>query len=958
MVELGPVTAALEDEVKGKLRQHGIVVWLDKDGHYTSYVDQLAERYASETFPFPVVSFRGSYLELLFKLEPYGNGDFPDRVLIHMPGHINESIRKTPLLELYEAGKEYNRALGTIIRNAATGKVPPDAIEAYLNNGVSDLAAADHWLATVISQPQDDLSTYFNAIDLEWILEGLVRGQDAFKAKLNDESSRQQLLDHLYRRTGLDSNFVCFYHGGSIPSFQELGEICAAWLMCVEYVHDLARLPNLPELQPIKELSPPLVKTCEQLVKHLRERQPDIYVRLANTVEETRLKEELSQIRPEDLGKIDTFKGEETAILKSAITALQNGRWQQAQNWADTRNQAASFWLQRDPTRRIEWSLIKDAANLGCLIAAQSRPLKGTHTLRDALDYYTQAGHEVDNAHRRFEQQRLKLLESSLPHFNELYEVANQLRVDYRAWADALATDFATLCESEGFLPETDLQQRTLYDQVVHPLTQQSKGKVAYFLVDAFRYEMAAELMPELKEAGAIVDLKGRFAELPTLTSVGMNVLAPVNQSGKLVLTGQKGFKGFKTGEYTVNAPDNRARAMGERSVDNVSSGRRRSRLMTLNEVCDRSITSLKQSCADADLIVVHSKEIDDAGEANVGLFTFEESIRQLKSAWNHLKSAGIQHFVFTADHGFLLQDQTTRMEAKYGTKRDPERRHVLSDELRREEGCVTLPLAALNYEGQDGYLLFRRDTAVFAKGKGDATFVHGGNSLQERVIPVLTVSHRHKAGNITAQYVIEVEALAQAFNCNRLRLRLQPAPESQGVLQFSGSAQINLALRVPDREDITVLVKEVIGATIKNQIISITDKQDWVEVFFDLAGSQTERVRVEVFHPDRMEQVEPAAPVEFFDVSSQGTPEPTKPEPVTTSPDDWQNSFEDESIRRIFVHLQQHGSITEVEMTQMLGNARQVRRFARDFETYLSRIPFSVRIETAASGKRYVKDI
>lgn len=58
--------------------------------------------------------------------------------------------------------------------------------------------------------------------------------------------------------------------------------------------------------------------------------KPDIYVRIANTVEEIRLKEELSQIRPEDLGKIDMFKGEETAILKSAIIALQNGRWQQA----------------------------------------------------------------------------------------------------------------------------------------------------------------------------------------------------------------------------------------------------------------------------------------------------------------------------------------------------------------------------------------------------------------------------------------------------------------------------------------------------------------------------------------------------------------------------------------------------------------------------------------------------
>ena len=957
MVQPGPIITALEDEVKGELRQHGIVVWLDKDGHYTAYVDQLVQRYEAEDFPFPVVPFRGSFLEMLLALEPYGNGDNPDRVLIHMPGHTEESIRKTPLLELYRAGTRYRRALDTLIREAATGKLPPDAIEAYLSSGVSDLTTADHWLETAIAQPQDDLTTYLNSIDLEWILEGLVQGQAGFKAKFSHADSRQQLLTYLYQRTGLDTNFVKFYHGESLPSFQELGEIFAAWLMCVEYVHDLTRSPHLEALQPLQSLSSPLVKTCGQLIHHLRQRLPDYYERIARTVEETSLKLELDVIRPEDLGKIDTFKGEETIILRSAIDALRTEQWQKAQAWANTRHQTVSFWLQRDQERRIEWVLINDVANLGCLIAADDRPLKDAQTLRDALEYYTQLGHRIDNAHRRFEQQRLKLLESTLPHFNELYEIANQLRIAYRAWVDQLATRFAILCENEGFLPELDLQQRTLYDQVVHPLTQQSKGKVAYFLVDAFRYEMAAELMPELKEAGTRVDLKGRFAELPTLTAVGMNVLAPVNQAGKLTLTGQKGFKGFKTGEYTVSTPGDRARAMGERSVDNVSSGRRRTRLIALNEVCDRSITSLKQSCADADLIVVHSKEIDDAGEANVGLLTFEESLRQLRSAWNHLRTIGVQHFVFTADHGFLLQDQTTRMEAKYGTKRDPERRHVLADESRREQGCVTVSLAALNYEGQDGYLLFRKDTAIFAKGKGDATFVHGGNSLQERVIPVLTVSHRHKTGNITAQYIIEAEALSQAFGCNRLRLRLQPAPESQGVLQFSGSGAINLALQVvPKRDDIKVLIKEVTGATVNNQIICISHNQDWAEVFFDLAGPQTERVRVEVFHPDRIEQVASVAPVEFFDVSSQGTPEPVNIETVIASSDDWQNSFEDEGVRRIFVHLQQHGSITEIEMTQMLGKPSQFRRFSRDFETYLSRVPFSVRIENTASGKRYVK--
>jgi PglZ domain len=277
------------------------------------------------------------------------------------------------------------------------------------------------------------------------------------------------------------------------------------------------------------------------------------------------------------------------------------------------------------------------------------------------------------------------------------------------------------------------LEKCTRSRQVLHPLTQGHK-KVAYFLIDAFRYEMATELIQEFEGAGTTVTLKGRYAELPSITAVGMNILAPVHQNGRVILAGSDGFKGFKTGEYTVRKPDERVRAMSEKSVDNISAGRRRVRGLTLAEICNWSTTSLKQSCANTNLVVVHSREIDDAGEANVGLATFETWLQQIKSAWNHLKSIGINEFVFTADHGFLLQDQTTQ-EKPY---RDSHRRYVLAKEPRLEEEMVTVSLNALKYEGQEGYLLFRKDTAVFASGIPGVTFVHGGNSLQERVIRML----------------------------------------------------------------------------------------------------------------------------------------------------------------------------------------------------------------------------
>jgi hypothetical protein len=142
----------------------------------------------------------------------------------------------------------------------------------------------------------------------------------------------------------------------------------------------------------------------------------------------------------------------------------------------------------------------------------------------------------------------------------------------------------------------------------------------------------------------------------------------------------------------------------------------------------------------------------------------------------------GVNEFVFTADHGFLLQDQTTQ-EKPYGTKRDPSRRYVLSAESRSEAGIVTVSLSALKYQGQEGYLLFHKNTAIFATGNAGATFVHGGNSLQERVIPVLMVSHRYQSNLAMTQYQIEAEVLPELLSFSRIRLRLKPAPVDQGVL-------------------------------------------------------------------------------------------------------------------------------------------------------------------------------
>jgi hypothetical protein len=958
MTTLGPITTLLEAELKRELRQRHLVIWLDKDGHYSRYVDHLVERHAKGDFLAPVVPFRGSYLEMLLALEDYGNGQTPDLLLIHMPGHTEDSIRKTPILELYRAGYRYRRALETLIREAATGQVSPEEINHYLGQGVPDLVGAEAWLTAALTRPQDDLSAYLDSLSLEWIVDSLLGPEPVLKTRVVTETSLALLAQHLHRHTGLDQGFISFYLQKPDYTLGELGETLAAWLMSVEYVHDLTRVPHLEELKPLRALAGSLKKVCDRLIDHLRQRHPDLYASTAAIVE-LRLEPELSAIQPEDLGRIDTFKGEEMAVLQAgALQALAQGQWQKALDWAQTRLEANSFWLQRDHTRRIEWTLIREAAYLGDTIQRVGRCLEHSSSLRQALAVYTETGYRVDQAHRQLEQYYSKLLETSLPHFNPLQQAADSLRQLYRAWLDQLTSDFSRLCEQEGFLPEADLQQRTLYNQVVHPLTQ-GQTRVAYFLIDAWRYEMAAELVSELQGPDLTVTLKARYAELPTITAVGMNCLAPVvGSSGRLTLAGTEGFKGFKAGEYTVRSPEDRVRAMGDRSLDHLTSGQRRTRLLKLAEVCEQSTEGLKRSCAKADLLVVHSQEIDDAGEANVGIVTFQRWLQQLKSAWNHLQNIGVNEFVFTADHGFLLLDQPAQKQP-YGKKTDPTRRYVVCPERRSEANTVTVSFSQLGYEGQSGYVLFPSTAAVFDTGKAGGTFVHGGNSLQERVIPVLTVSRCRPNSLKLVQYQIEARARSPllGLRCSRLQVRVKPVPTAQGILEFTGVKRLWLALRVPDRPDITVSIKDAPDAILKNQQVLVELEQDWVDILFDLKGPQDERTRLEIYHPEAAADVLPALLDTYFEVAGSGLT--THPSAVTPEPGgDWSEGLGDPAIAQVFLHLQKHGSMTEIELTQVLGNARQVRRFALNFESYLEKVPFLVRVETTSGGKRYVKEL
>src|SRR5690606_16972112 len=86
----------------------------------------------------------------------------------------------------------------------------------------------------------------------------------------------------------------------------------------------------------------------------------------------------------------------------------------------------------------------------------------------------------------------------------------------------------------EGWPISGRLRQTQVFDTYVAPILEQHGRKVAYIMVDAFRYELAAEFASKLTGIGE-VELHPTAAYLPTITPVGMAALLP-GADGKLRL--------------------------------------------------------------------------------------------------------------------------------------------------------------------------------------------------------------------------------------------------------------------------------------------------------------------------------------------------------------------------------------------------------------------------------------
>lgn len=753
---------ALHDYLAGqlakKLKERRVVVWYDPREELRPFVNELRAQAGDDRDPAREIAritpdgveaglaeCRESFFALRALVEPHVACDRPEPLLVYVPSAARDR-HESVLCELELAGECQEPQLRRLARNVLRRRMTDGVIDELLSSerlGYEDLRR-------LLEAPEGEATTSI----LRTILrdsstaEGLLAdwlANDANDHEIEEKHAKGELLALLRSRLALEPD--------ASASLAALRTLALRYVLVGEFRGDLIGIPAPPELDIVaKPPNQEVLGVVRKLARQLRAGHADAYVSVSDAVDRD-LQVNALRVPAEALGSIDTFRFEERILLSLCSDYIADGRFDEADRLI--RERVDSFWLRIDADRQVQWESCRRMAEVGRRVAECEAVISklGRDPAAWVDAYARQAGlFRADQAQRRLEAWVGRVAEEP-----EAERALARVRRSYDDLCSRMAQGFTDAFANAGWSISGFLAQPRVFASVVKERTR----PLAYFLVDALRFEMGAELAERLGPVGE-VGLRPALSALPSITTVGMAALLPGAEAGFGVVASSGRLMARIEGQ---DLPDLAAR---KRHFANREPGLLD---LTLDELIALSATRLTSKVAGAQLIVVRSQEIDAAGEGGFTALArpmMDTILDQITRAIRKLASAGIADFVLSADHGHLFsldRGDEMKLEPPGGETIELHRRCWAGRGGKTPTGCLRVTGAALGYE-TDLDFVFPRGAGVFRTG-GDLAFHHGGASLQEVVIPVVTLRVRPQAP-IGGAAALEVQGLPDAVT-NRI---------------------------------------------------------------------------------------------------------------------------------------------------------------------------------------------
>jgi len=946
---MGIITEQVRRVVEEAVRTQSPLVWLDKSGEYAPLV---AKWQASPlSFPYPVFSFDGSFLELMLaSKDPLGKKNASPCV-IYMKGFDAKDIAHTPMYEACKAGQSWSVPLERIVREAGEAVLSSEQIEHILAREGLDIEMAER-LADSMTDRAPEIDEEIDRLGEDGFIIAFLEGT------IGNAIALPLLRRHFDRVFGCTDQWIAAWtrEDAALVSAHDLESAVAAYLLCTEYAFDLSgtlpgeRLPGLASRPAEYRMR------IGRFLKALRREKPVLYAAWAERTE-LGLTDIEKNVSADKLGKLDTFRFEADIMLDAALDSLSAGDWVRTASYAEPRfaedapgENARTFWLKNDAARERMWKWIDATAKLGREIRSASGEGLKAESVIAAFGVYVSHEWQIDRLHREF-----RLITATITtaivrnRYEDFLEIRSAMNKLYRFWADDRARSWNVLCARDRFALHRENAQRFFFERTIEPMLRAEK-KTALLLVDAFRYELGEELATMLADyanGGKIIS--AMLAELPTVTAVGMNALMPVTRDGSLDpvfdKTGKK-ILGFRSGERQITTPETRQRSLAE-----YAGGR-----------CEWTDLSLfldskgkdHARLSSARLLVVSTPDIDTIGESGtgtLGIDYFQPVLARLKQAVEKLRDTGFDRIVITADHGFLLGDES--VENGHGARLEKaDRRHAF-DISRNGEQLVSVSLTELGWKTEDkeSALVLDTGTHLLTSAK-PGTFYHGGNSLQERVIPLIVLSGGAPVQITEGTYRIKLSAQPPVFGINRIKLTV----ECSGTAELFAPETVELRLLTEAGSRITI--GDAGGMRFTGDTLEIIIGRETL-VSFRIESSTGEKERVTVCQASSLLKIQPVITADYFETESLTTfmaHDEEKPSGNWIFPTGLIPGEYEASIR----HLIHHGALSEAFIRNSLGgtqeSSRKARRFAQKISEWQQYLPFTVTVRQTADGTEYRK--
>lgn len=491
-----------------------------------------------------------------------------------------------------------------------------------------------------------------------------------------------------------------------------------------EFVFDLpGDLPtNLTDVPRAETTAKPLIEDLCDRLRNDRRTQSSYIDRADEIEKELNLVSQFSGWV--DLGDRDTFPFEERTFLARAIEGILRDDMDRVRHILERHQQ--SVWTGKGESR-AQWDLIQAATDLIQTCDDLDRLLTNhSRNLETILSFYVGSLREADRLHREFEQAVSDYDWQDAQ--GVMTPVKTQARKHYGKLVEKVQLIFTRHVEQSGWPLAGQLSNADVFDRLVAPKLLTNGHKIAYFMIDALRYELGVALERQLIEDGQVV-IQAAMAQLPTITPVGMASLLP-GAGQQLRLGNDNQTIVPMLGDAVVDTVAKRMEVFRNKYGQRFQEGR-----------LEDFVRGRFDISPEADLLVLRAVEIDSHFENHPDTAPAEitNALKRIRVAIHKLKERGFHEVVIATDHGFFMNthagagDVCSKPSGNWIGIHD---RCAMGDGS-GDNNHFVVPAEKLGMRADFPKVAAPHTLAAYRSG---LLYYHGGISLQECVVPVITM--------------------------------------------------------------------------------------------------------------------------------------------------------------------------------------------------------------------------